>query len=135
MGLLNARTQIITQFNDNWTGTSLTTGVQWPNVPFNEPETASWVRLEIHPQQGLIATLGDNGWNQQQGTFFCDIFTPVGGSTIDAYTLAEEFKSLYDRQTLDCIIFDVTSFNEITEVASSKWHHLQCVIDFTYYEQ
>ncbi len=135
MGILNARTRIITQFNSNWTGTSLTTGVQWPNVAFNEPQNTAWVRLEIHPQQGLIATLGNSGYNEQQGAFYCDIFTPVGTSTIAAYTLGEEFKTLFDRQTLDNIIFQVTRFNEITEAESSKWHHLQCSIDFTYYEQ
>lgn len=135
MGLLNTRTQILTQFNSNWTGTSLTTGVQWPNVTFDEPEEIAWVRLEIHPQQGLIATLGNNGFNEQQGTFFCDIFTPIGEATIAPYTLAEEFKTIFDRQTLGDTIFDVTSFNEITEAASSKWHHLQCAIDFSYHEQ
>ena len=135
MGLLNTRTKIITQINDNWTGTSLTTGVQWPNVQFNEPSSEPWVRLEIHPQQGLIATLGVNGFNEQKGTFFFTIFTLIGTSTITSYTLAEEFKTLFDRKTLDDIIFNVTSFNEITEAASVKWHHLACSIDFSYYEQ
>ncbi|MCK4823933.1 hypothetical protein KA005_49725, partial [bacterium] len=61
MGITAARTTILTQFNSNWSGTSLTTGVQWPNVSFDEPATTPWVRLEIHPQQGLIATLGNTG--------------------------------------------------------------------------
>lgn len=135
MGLLNARTQILTQFNNTWTGTSLTTGVQWPNKTFVEPEETPWVRLEIHPQQGLVATLGNNGYNEQQGAFFCQIFTPIGDGTITGYTLAEEFKTLFDRQTLDDVIFEVTGFNEITEAASSKWHHIQCSIDFSYHEQ
>jgi len=135
MGLLDVRTRTLTQFSDNWTGTSLTTGVQWPNVPFTEPETTAWVRLEIHPQQGLIATLGNNGYNEKQGVFFCSIFTPVGDSTISAYTMGEEFETIFNRQTLGTIIFGVTDFREITEAESSKWHHLQCAIDFEYYEQ
>jgi len=96
--------------------------VSYENVPFTPPNNSIWVKVQVRFGANNYATLlgPSTGSNRQSGIVVIGIFAPIGVGTGDNLTVAERLKDLFDRKTVNQIIFDAADGPQIIESASPE---------------
>jgi len=110
--------------------------VSYQNVPFTPPNNTPWLQAFIRFGDNAYATLlaPTTGYNRQNGVLTVNVFTPLGAGTAANFTIAERVKDLFDRQTVDGIIFDAASGPaQITPPAPAAYYQTQLTITFEAY--
>lgn len=110
--------------------------VAYANTSFTPPNDEPWLDVQINFGDNNYFTLQApaTGTNRQSGVLVVDIFSRVGVGTATSYTIAERIKDLFDRQTVDSIIFDAaTGPNQITSGLSESFFQVQVSISFDAY--
>jgi hypothetical protein len=110
--------------------------VSYQNVPFTPPNNTPWLQAFIRFGDNAYATLlaPSTGYNRQNGVLTVNVFTPLGAGTAANFTIAERVKDLFDRQTVDGIIFDAASGPaQVTPPAPAAYYQTQLTITFEAY--
>jgi hypothetical protein len=110
--------------------------VSYQNVPFTPPNNTPWMQAFIRFGDNAYATLlaPSTGYNRQNGVLTVNVFTPLGAGTAANFTIAERVKDLFDRQTVDGIIFDAASGPaQVTPPAPAAYYQTQLTITFEAY--
>jgi hypothetical protein len=110
--------------------------VSYQNVPFTPPNNTPWLQAFIRFGDNAYATLlaPTTGYNRQNGVLTVNVFTPLGAGTASNFTIAERVKDLFDRQTVDGIIFDAASGPaQVTPPAPAAYYQTQLTITFEAY--
>jgi hypothetical protein len=110
--------------------------VSYQNVPFTPPNNTPWLQAFIRFGDNAYATLlaPSTGYNRQNGVLTINVFTPLGAGTAANFTIAERVKDLFDRQTVDGIIFDAASGPaQVTPPAPAAYYQTQLTITFEAY--
>jgi hypothetical protein len=110
--------------------------VSYQNVPFTPPNNTPWLQAFIRFGDNAYATLlaPTTGYNRQNGVLTVNVFTPLGAGTAANFTIAERVKDLFDRQTVDGIIFDAASGPaQVTPPAPAAYYQTQLTITFEAY--
>lgn len=106
--------------------------VSYQNVPFAPPNNAPWVQAIVRFGDNNYATL--NSFNRQTGTLALNVFTAQGNGLAVNFTIAERLKRLFDRLTLDGIIFDAASGPaQVVPAAPEAYYQTQTTITFEAY--
>jgi hypothetical protein len=110
--------------------------VSYQNVPFTPPNNTPWLQAFIRFGDNAYATLlaPSTGYNRQNGVLTVNVFTPLGAGTAANFTIAERVKDLFDRQTVDGIIFDAASGPaQVTPPVPAAYYQTQLTITFEAY--
>jgi len=94
--------------------------VSWQNADFVPPNDCllddyvnqAWINVQLAFGESSYATLiGSDigGFDKQNGSLILNVFTPAGSGAGGNYTIANSIKHLFNRETVDCIIFDASS--------------------------
>lgn len=96
--------------------------VSYENVPFTPPNNSIWIKVLVRFGASNYATLlgPTAGSNRQSGIVFISIFSPIGTGSGANFTVAERLKDLFDRKTVDKVIFNAADGPEIVESASPE---------------
>ena len=111
--------------------------VSYQNVPFTPPNNSPWVQVFLRFGDNTYATIlpaTANGFNIQTGVLVVNVYTPQGQGTAANYTIANRIRSLFDRLTLDSIIFDAASGPaQVTPASPEPYYQTQLSITFEAY--
>ena len=110
--------------------------VAYPNTAFTPPTDAPWLSVDIQFGDNAYATLlaPSTGKNLQSGVLTVNIFADVGTGAAAAYTIAERVKDLFDRKTVNDVIFDpATGPSQITSGLSDSFFQVQVSVSFDAY--
>ena len=111
--------------------------VSYQNVPFTPPNNSPWVQVFLRFGDNTYATIlpaTANGFNIQTGVLVVNVYTPQGQGTAANYTIANRIRSLFDRLTLDSIIFDAASGPaQVTPASPEPYYQTQLTITFEAY--
>ena len=106
--------------------------VSYQNVPFTPPNNSPWLQAFIRFGDDNYATL--QTFNRQTGTLVVNVFTPQGQGTAANLTIAKRLKDLFDRLTLDGIIFDAASGPaQVLPASPEAYYQTQVTITFEAY--
>ena len=96
--------------------------VSYENVPFTPPNNAVWIKVLVRFGASNYATLigPTAGSNRQSGILFVSIFSPVGTGAGANFTVAERLRDLFDRKTVNKVIFKAADGPEVVESASPE---------------
>jgi hypothetical protein len=75
--------------------------VQWENVPFDEPESRTWVRLSIRYGDSFRRTLGANPFRRHLGVVFVQVFVPAKGGSKAARVIADQVADILQEAAVD----------------------------------
>jgi hypothetical protein len=106
--------------------------IKWANAPFDPPNNAPWVDVSILYGDDAYATIAS--FNRQNGTLVVGIYSPVGAGAATALTLADRIKGLFDRVTVDGIIFSAANGPSIVTPSPEAYNQMQLVITFEAYQ-
>lgn len=110
--------------------------VAYANTAFTPPTDAPWLSVDIQFGDNSYITLQapTTGRNRQAGVVTINIFSDVGTGAAAAYTIAERIKDLFDRKTVNDVMFDPASGpNQITSGLSDSFFQVQVVVSFDAY--
>lgn len=110
--------------------------VAYANTAFTPPTDAPWLSVNIQFGDNSYITLQapTTGRNRQAGVVTVNIFSDVGTGAAAAYTIAERIKDLFDRETVNDVMFDPASGpNQITSGLSDSFFQVQVVVSFDAY--
>lgn len=70
-----------------YTDTEMDQHVAWPNVAFEPPDHAPWVRITVRQSGADQASIGDNPLHRHDGMVVIEVFVPrgTGEDTLDTY--------------------------------------------------
>lgn len=96
--------------------------VSYENVPFTPPNNSTWIKVLVRFGASSYATLlgPTAGSNRQSGILFISIFSPIGTGAGANFTVAERLKDLFDRKTVDKVIFNAADGPEVIQSASPE---------------
>jgi hypothetical protein len=106
--------------------------IKWANAPFDPPNNAPWVDVSILYGDDAYATIA--GFNRQNGTLVVGIYSPVGAGAATALALADRIKALFDRVTVDGIIFNAANGPATVTPSPEAYNQMQLVITFEAYQ-
>ena len=116
MSFADERTEIENRLQDNW----IDTPVAWDNITFNQPNNSSWIRLNI--LNGSTEYRAINYAKRYNGIINVQIFVPIKTGSSFARDYADTIVSLFESQTFDSVVCDVSS---VTIVGSdAKWYQI-----------
>lgn len=77
-------------------GAGLGVPIAWPNEPFGLPNPPS-IFISVDMTGNVLAPIemGPNGGWQEDGELLVEIYTPVGGGSADARTLAKRIVNIF----------------------------------------
>ena len=111
--------------------------VSYQNVPFTPPNNSPWVQVFLRFGDSTYATIlpaTANGFSIQTGVLVVNVYTPQGQGTAANYTIANRIRSLFDRLTLDSIIFDAASGPaQVTPASPEPYYQTQLTVTFEAY--
>lgn len=110
--------------------------VAFQNVPFVPPEGSPWLSVAISFSETTYATLlgAKPGRDLCNGVIVASVFTPSGTGAGLSNTLAQRLKSLFNRQTVDGIIFRGASGPTVVEDGQpSSFFQAQITVPFEAY--
>ena len=111
--------------------------VSYQNVPFTPPNNTPWLQVFLRFGDNNYATIlpaTANGFNVQTGVLVANVYTPQGQGTAANYTIANRIRSLFDRLTLDSIIFDAASGPaQVTPASPEPYYQTQLTVTFAAY--
>lgn len=107
MSFSDERQSIENRFKTEWTATP----IAFDNVPFNPPNNADWVRLNIQNGDSGYRALGCG--TRHTGIINVQIFTPVNSATMTSRQYADIVSDIFSNQRFDDIVTDVSSINLI----------------------
>lgn len=110
--------------------------VAYSNVAFTPPTDAPWLSVQVNFGDNSYATLQapTTGINRQSGVLVVNIFGDVGIGAASVYTIAERVKDLFDRKTVNDVIFDAASGpSQITSGLSDSFFQVQVSVSFDAY--
>ncbi len=97
MSFADERRAIENRFSSNFTATK----VKYENVPFDQPDNASYVGLVILSGNGESTTIGVGGSGRRNrryaGIIQVDIFSPEDGGTNAARVLADTIDAIFEN--------------------------------------
>lgn len=96
--------------------------VSFENVPFVPPNNSVWLKVLVRFGASNYATLigPTQGSTRQSGIIFISIFSPIGTGAGANFTVAERLKDLFDRKTVDKVIFDAPDGPNVVESANPE---------------
>jgi len=107
--------------------------VHYSNAPFNPPNNAPWVEISLRFGDDAYATVA--GFNRQNGVLAVNVYAPIGDGTAVALTIAERIKALFDRVTVDGIIFQAANGpSQVLPSSPEAYYQAQIVIPFEAYQ-
>ena len=94
MSMTDARTALAQAFVDG--GFFPNEDVAWENVKF-EPRVGNkpWARFTFMPTEPLVASLGQDGLDQENGFFQVDLNYPLGTGDAAAMSLYDDMRSVF----------------------------------------
>lgn len=111
--------------------------VSYQNVPFTPPNNSPWAQVFLRFGDNTYATIlpaTANGFNIQTGVLVVNVYTPQGQGTAANYTIANRIRSLFDRLTLNSIIFDAASGPaQVTPASPEPYYQTQLTVTFEAY--
>lgn len=111
--------------------------VSYQNVPFTPPNNSPWVQVFLRFGDNTYATIlpaTANGFNIQTGVLVVNVYTPQGQGTAANYTIANRIRALFDRLTLNSIIFDAASGPaQVTPASPEPYYQTQLTVTFAAY--
>lgn len=125
------RDRLATAAGTTLPGAPVTLG--WWNVPFDPPAPGNgvlWLRAAILGGAGEPVTIEPDATNEVRGIFQIDAYVPENEGMGDAETLLDAVATLYDRQNLDPIFFDVAGAPRPTPSDAGGWQRLTLSIPF-----
>jgi len=121
------------RFESEW---GSTTEYQLPQVKFDPPENASWVRLNIKDAAAEWASFGDPGNNAERnfGQVTMQIFAPSGKGEGVAIELADQAKAVFRswRDTTSGVRFLVPPYARQIGSGKKKWYQINVVAPFQF---
>ena len=128
-----AHNAIRTRFNTQW---GSTTTVAWPNVNFDPPNNAAWVRFVIQDIDSAQVSYGDplnnNDRYRHIGRVVIQIFTLKGQGDKEARELADTATAIFRKwsDTASGVLFRLAPFvRDVTE-DDSKWFQINVECPF-----
>jgi len=110
--------------------------VAYQNVPFVPPNNATWLQASVLLGDSAYATLLSPGigMNRQNGVVTIDVYTPIGNGSGPNLEIAQRMKSLFDRQTVNDILFDAASGPaQVPQAAPAAYFQTQLTVSFEAY--
>ena len=110
--------------------------IAYQNVPFVPPNNAPWVQVFIRFGDNNYATLlpPGTGFNRQTGTLVVNVFTPQGQGAGLNFEIAERVKDIFDRRTINGVIFDAASGpTQVVPAAPESYYQTQLTATFEAY--
>ena len=110
--------------------------VAYPNTAFTPPADAPWLSVDIQFGDNSYVTLlaPTTGRNRQSGVLTVNIFADVGTGAAAAYTIAERVKDLFDRKTVNEVMFDAASGpSQVASGLSDSFYQVQVSVSFDAY--
>jgi len=110
--------------------------VAYQNTAFTPPTDAPWLSVQINFGDNAYVTLQApaTGTNRQSGVLVVNVFGDVGIGPASVYTIAERVKNLFDRKTVNKVIFDAASGpSQITSGLSDSFFQVQISVSFDAY--
>ncbi|UXO93744.1 structural protein [Pseudanabaena phage Pan1] len=127
-----AHTAIRQRFETLW---GVTTPVQYPNVKFDAPEDAPWVRLSIIDTDARWASMGvpDSNIERHLGQVTVQIFVPSGTGEGSATEYADQVKAIFRswRDATSGLRFLVPPYARTIGV-DGKWYQVNVVAPFEF---
>ncbi|MEJ8571228.1 DUF4128 domain-containing protein [Microbaculum marinum] len=100
--------------------------IAWPNVDFDPPSEATWLRATWLPAETAPATLGEGGENRHSGLFQVDVFVPleIGHIVPTEYAgaIARAFKRGSDFTSDGVTVRVVTPPSVLTGYKQPPWY-------------
>lgn len=133
------RQALALHFQDNWKdGDDPRTPIAWPNVSFEPPALAPWVRLTLVFSEARRALLtGDRETGQRiVGLVIVQVFTPAGGGDGPCFALADAIADVWKERRIEIVPGSepiVTGVSEPVVVgASREWFQVNVSTPFEY---
>ncbi len=129
-----ARATVYQKYFDDATTITVADDLTFENEKYDPPVDTPWVRLSMRHFVARQESLGDVGARKfnRQGSVFVQVFVPQDGGLLDADTIAQEAREIFEGKTLSGIRLFTA---EIREVGLTDGYHLILVeIRFEYTE-
>lgn len=113
MNLDQAEAEIRDFFADGWASA---TEIAWPDMEFNIPDDATWVRFNCQENGGRQVAMGDPGNNRFRrfGIVTIQVFQPAGTASQDARTKAAAARDIFTgNQTSNGVVFYDVSAQQV----------------------
>jgi hypothetical protein len=110
--------------------------VAYPNTAFTPPTDEPWLSVQIQFGDNAYDTLEapSTGRNRQSGVLVVNIFSSVGTGAAAAFTIAERVKDLFDRETVNNVMFDPANGpSQIASGLSDSFFQVQVSVSFDAY--
>jgi hypothetical protein len=110
--------------------------VSYQNVPYTPPNDSTWVSTSVRFGDNNYATLlgPSTGLNRQVGTLTVNVYSPIGVGPGANLVIAERLKDLFDRQTVNGIIFNPASGpRQVLPASPEGYFQTQTTITFEAY--
>lgn len=132
MNFEDATAAILEEFATAWVNT---TPVAWPNIPFDPPENASWVRVTVLHAEARQVSLGSAKVYRRPGVVIVQVFVPEATAGQPALALADQVvTALQGKQLTGGVQLQTASIREVGPDQRGAYQ-INVSVPFTYSEQ
>lgn len=114
-----AKNYIESYIRDNWE-VPATTPVAWKGQPFDGSGEATYIKPDVHVLDTVQSTTGAIALERFDGLLTCWVVTKENVGDGEAWSKARDFKLLFNRKTINKIVFETGKIVPLGEAIAGK---------------
>jgi|SRR5690554_629394 len=112
--------------------------IQYDNSPFDTPNNAPWLRVQILNLDDEVVTLGAGGRNRRQGLLRITVFTPKGSGVNLSYSTVDDIRAVLKsgaELTHNGQVLRINSASNRAGTDEAAWYSRIIDVDFYTFEK